>query len=180
MPLVLLIGGARSGKSRLAVQLAGEQAAPVVVIATAEARDAEMAERIERHRRERPTDWQTLEEPLRLRDTIEQIAAEACLIVDCLTLWTANALENLPLPEVEAEAAAAANAAALRAGLTVAVTNEVGLGLVPTTPLGREYRDLLGRVNALWAAAAERVFLVVAGRALPLERPAAMIGDLGG
>jgi adenosyl cobinamide kinase/adenosyl cobinamide phosphate guanylyltransferase len=163
---VLLTGGARSGKSRLALELAAREAPPVTFLATGEAGDQEMAERIERHRAERPAGWRTVEEPLRLREAVE--AVDGCLIVDCLSLWAANALEAGL--DVEAEAAAVAAAAATRPGLTVAVTNEVGMGVVPATPLGREYRDLLGRVNAIWADAAGEVYLIVAGRALRLER----------
>jgi adenosylcobinamide kinase/adenosylcobinamide-phosphate guanylyltransferase len=169
MPLVLLIGGARSGKSALAVRLAREQPSPVVYLATAEPGDAEMAVRIARHRRERPASWETIEEPLRLGEAIIDVPAESCLIIDCLTLWTANALEALGAVETETQARAAASAAALRSGRTVAVTNEVGLGIVPQDPLARGYRDLLGRVNTLWAEATEQVYLLVAGRAVPLR-----------
>ena len=168
MGLVLLLGGARSGKSALALRLAQAQPAPVVWLATAEAGDLEMAARIERHRAERPEHWRTIEEPLRLRETLAAIDREVCLVVDCLTLWVANALERLGGAATENEAAAAAQLAAARTGLTIAVSNEVGLGLVPANELGRSYRDLLGRVNSLWAAAAERSYLLVAGHALPL------------
>lgn len=170
MPLVLLIGGARSGKSELALRLATEQSSPVVFVATAQAGDTEMAERIAQHRHERPASWQTIEEPLRLRGTIDDVSDDSCLVVDCLTLWTANALEALGAAETEAQATAAAEAASARPGLTVAVTNEVGLGIVPDNPLGRSYRDLLGRVNAIWAEAADQVYLLVAGRALALAK----------
>ena len=169
MPLVLLIGGARSGKSELAQRLASEQDAPVVVLATGEAGDDEMAGRIAEHRRNRPASWETIEEPLRLRETIETVSEGDCLVVDCLTLWTANALDGGG-GEAEEEAAAAAAAASSRPGLTIAVTNEVGLGLVPDNALGRSYRDLLGRVNAIWAAAADHALLLVAGRTLALEK----------
>lgn len=170
MALVLLTGGARSGKSALALRLGSEQGAPVVFLATAQPGDEEMEARIARHRRERPGSWRTIEEPLRLREAIEAVDDDHCLIVDCLTLWTANALERFDAEDAESRAAAAAAAAAARPGTTIAVTNEVGLGLVPDSPLGRSYRDLLGRVNAIWAAAADRAFLLVAGRALDLER----------
>ena len=166
MTLVLLTGGARSGKSRLAVELASRDREPVTFLATGEAGDDEMAERIARHRAERPAEWRTVEEPLRLRGAVT--AAGGSLIVDCLSLWVANALAAEL--DVESEAAAAAAAAAARPGLTVAVTNEVGMGVVPPTRLGREYRDLLGRVNAIWAEAADEAYLVVAGRGLRLER----------
>jgi adenosylcobinamide kinase/adenosylcobinamide-phosphate guanylyltransferase len=178
MPLVLLIGGARSGKSDLALRLASEQSSPVVFVATAQARDDEMAERIAQHRRERPADWRTVEEPLRLRKAIEAVEDDACVVVDCLTLWTANALEALGAAAAEAEAGAAAAAAAARRGLTVVVTNEVGLGLVPDNPLGRSYRDLHGRVNAIWAGAADRAFLLVAGQALALAGARSVVEGL--
>jgi len=169
MALVLLTGGARSGKSALALRLASEQGAPVVFLATAQARDEEMEARIARHRDERHGFWRTIEEPLRLREAIEEADGGHCLIVDCLTLWTANALERFGAEDAEVRAAAAAASAAARTGATIVVTNEVGLGLVPDSPLGRSYRDLLGRVNAIWAEAADRAFLLVAGRALALE-----------
>jgi adenosylcobinamide kinase / adenosylcobinamide-phosphate guanylyltransferase len=165
--LVVLLGGARSGKSALAVELARRSGAPVTVIATAEALDAEMAERIAAHRAERPAAWRTVEEPLELRAAIEDVPSADTLVVDCLSLWVASVLER---DGVEREAAAAASAAAARPGLTVAVSNEVGLGVVPATPLGRAYRDVLGRVNASWVAVADDAALVVAGRALRLER----------
>jgi adenosyl cobinamide kinase/adenosyl cobinamide phosphate guanylyltransferase len=163
MPLTFLLGGARSGKSSLALRLAARHD-DVVFVATAEARDDEMAARIALHRAERPSHWRTVEEPLRLRAAIEAGPPDACLVVDCLSLWVANLLEA-----DEPVDADAARVAAARPGPTVVVSNEVGMGLVPTTPLGREYRDVLGRVNAEWAASAERAYLVVAGRALPLE-----------
>jgi adenosyl cobinamide kinase/adenosyl cobinamide phosphate guanylyltransferase len=162
--LVLLLGGARSGKSSLAVRMAGESA---TLIATATAGDEEMAERIRRHRAERPAAWTTVEEPVELRAALE--AASGTVVVDCLSFWVANLLEADWSDEaVEAEAEACARAAAARD--TIAVSNEVGLGVVPATPLGRRYRDVLGRVNATWAAAADRALFVVAGRVLELDR----------
>jgi adenosylcobinamide kinase/adenosylcobinamide-phosphate guanylyltransferase len=170
MTLTLLIGGARSGKSKLALRLAAEQSSPVVFVATAQAGDAEMAERVAVHRSERPAEWQTIEEPLRLRETIAVVESTACVVVDCLTLWTANALEALGGGETAAQAAAAADAASARPGWTIVITNEVGLGIVPDNPLARSYRDLLGRVNTIWADAADQVYLLVAGRALSLAK----------
>ncbi len=177
MALVLLLGGARSGKSELAVRLAKGQSAPVVFVATAEARDDDMAERIERHRAERPAAWQTCEEQLHLMQTLEGIPAESCVILDCLTLWAANALERVGADDAEEQARNAARAAARRSGLTVVVSNEVGLGIVPANGLARAYRDLLGRVNTIWAEAAERVFLLVAGRALELKPSASLLEE---
>ena len=176
MGLVLLIGGARSGKSALALRLAEQQDRPAVFIATAEAGDGEMVARIAKHANERPAEWRTLEEPLHLRRAITGISGEVCVVIDCLTLWTANAIEALGPQDTEAQAVAAAGAAAARAGLTIVVTNEVGLGIVPDNPLARSYRDLLGRVNAIWAEAAEHVYLLVAGRVLALDH----IETLGG
>ena len=170
MPLTLLLGGARSGKSSLALELARASGAPVVFVATGEAGDDEMADRIARHRRERPAEWTTVEEPQHLSAALAGAAGDACLIVDCLSLWVANVLER-PAGAIEAEAAEAAQTAAARPGRTVAVSNEVGMGVVPASSAGRAYRDVLGRVNAIWAEAAAEAYLVVAGRALRLGEP---------
>jgi adenosylcobinamide kinase / adenosylcobinamide-phosphate guanylyltransferase len=176
MPLLLLLGGARSGKSRLAVSLARDQAGPVTVLVTAEARDAEMAERIAAHRAERPARWETIEEPLRLEAAIAAVPDEQTLLLDCLSLWVANLLERGDRPEAVAAAAERAAAlAATRSGLTVAVSNEVGLGVVPATPLGRLYRDVLGTANRAWAQAATQAVFVVAGRLLPLQAVDAIV-----
>jgi adenosylcobinamide kinase/adenosylcobinamide-phosphate guanylyltransferase len=168
MTHVLLTGGARSGKSALAVALAERDGADVVFLATGQAGDDEMAARIARHRAERPAHWTTIEEPVALGNAIAAVAPSACLVVDCLSLWVANLLAASDPVAIEAAAAAAARAAAARPGTTIVVTNEVGLGVVPATPLGREYRDVLGRVNAIWAELASDAYLVVAGRLLPL------------
>jgi adenosylcobinamide kinase / adenosylcobinamide-phosphate guanylyltransferase len=159
MSLVFLIGGARSGKSSLAVRLAAGSGVPVVFIATGEARDDEMAERIARHRAERPAGWETVEEPIELHAAIDSAPPAACVVVDCLSLWVANLLEQGVDPDLRVPS---------RSGPTIAVSNEVGLGVVPATPLGRVYRDVLGRVNNAWAAAADEAWFVVAGKALRL------------
>lgn len=171
MGLTFLVGGARSGKSTLAVRLAAESGRPVVFVATAEAgSDADMAARIARHRLERPPSWTTVEEPLDLVTALSRAPEGAFLVLDCLTLWAANALEaGWDDEAVERTATQAAALAAARAGETVVVSNEVGMGVVPDTPLGRSFRDLLGRVNALFAAEADRALFVVAGRTLELE-----------
>jgi adenosylcobinamide kinase / adenosylcobinamide-phosphate guanylyltransferase len=166
---VLLLGGARSGKSALAVRLARESERAVTFVATATPSDDELAARIARHRAERPSEWTTVEEPLELARAIREAAADELLVLDCLSLWVANLLEaGRGEEEIEDEGRAAAAAAAARTAPTVAVSNEVGLGIVPVSPLGRRYRDVLGRVNAEWAAAADRALLVVAGKVLPL------------
>jgi adenosylcobinamide kinase / adenosylcobinamide-phosphate guanylyltransferase len=168
MTHVLMNCGARSGKSSLAVTLAARDGADVVFLATGQPGDDEMAARIARHRAERPPHWTTVEEPVRLVEAIGAVEPSACLIVDCLSLWVANLLESESAAEIESAAAAAAAGAAARPRTTIVVTNEVGLGIVPATPLGREYRDVLGRVNAIWAESATEAYLVVAGRLLPL------------
>jgi adenosyl cobinamide kinase/adenosyl cobinamide phosphate guanylyltransferase len=181
MALTLLLGGARSGKSALAVRAAGAWAGPVEVVVTGEARDAEMAARIERHRAERPAGWRTVEAPVELEAALRDAAAGALVIVDCLTLWVSNLMElGLDDAEVERRAREAAALAASRAAPTLAISNEVGSGIVPALALARRYRDLLGQVNATWAAAAGQALLLVAGRALPLQDPLAALGAAAG
>lgn len=170
MSLVVLLGGARSGKSRLALRLAGRWDGPVTFVATAEARDGEMSERIARHRAERPASWTTVEEPVALDAALDRAPDDACVIVDCLALWVSNLLElGLDPEECERAAAVVASSAAARAAPTIVVGNEIGLGIVPATPLGRDYRDVLGRVNQIWIQAADAAALVVAGRAVRLH-----------
>jgi adenosyl cobinamide kinase/adenosyl cobinamide phosphate guanylyltransferase len=159
--LVVLLGGARSGKSALAVRLAVDAGAPVTFVATGESRDEEMAARIELHRRERPVGWTTVEEPLDLRATLESAPA-GTVVIDCLSLWVANLLEHGREPDDLAPLAAA------RSDLTIAVSNEVGLGIVPANELARRFRDVLGRVNAAWVAASHEAFFCIAGRSIPL------------
>jgi adenosyl cobinamide kinase/adenosyl cobinamide phosphate guanylyltransferase len=171
MALTFVTGGARSGKSGYALRLAAAAEAPVVLIATAEARDDEMRERIELHRRERPAGWRTVEEPLDLAGALRGLAEAEFAIVDCLSLWVSNLLERgSDADAIELLAREAAELAARRAGGCVAVSNEVGMGIVPMNALARSYRDVLGRVNALWAEAAEDAFFAVSGRLLRLER----------
>ena len=177
MALTVLLGGARSGKSALAQRLAARWDGPVTVLVTGEAKDGEMAARIARHRAARPPGWATVEEPLELEAALAAVPAGACVVVDCLTLWVANLLEQgLPDGRLQERARAAAGLAAARAAPTVAVSNEVGAGIVPAEPLARRYRDLLGQVNAAWVAAADQALLLVAGRAVPLRDPLEALG----
>ena len=170
MPYTFLVGGARSGKSTLAVRLASAFDGPVVVVATAEARDEEMVERIRAHRSARPAEWDVVEAPLGLLGAIESVREDAGVVLDCLTLWVSNALEDgATHHDVEGEASKVASALGSRAAASIVVSNEVGLGIVPVNQLARRYRDVLGRVNAAFAAEADRSFLVVAGRGLPLQ-----------
>jgi adenosylcobinamide kinase / adenosylcobinamide-phosphate guanylyltransferase len=133
-----------------------------------------MADRIERHRRDRPAGWTTVEAPVELVTALKNAPADAILVVDCLTLWVANLMEA-EWSEERIEQAAREAAAALsgRTAPGVVVSNEVGLGVVPATELGRSYRDVLGRVNAVFAQAADSAQLIVAGRALDLGAPPA-------
>jgi adenosyl cobinamide kinase/adenosyl cobinamide phosphate guanylyltransferase len=176
--LTFLTGGARSGKSSLAVRMAAGSGLPVVFLATARPEgDEEWHERLARHRAERPPGWTTVEESRDLTGAIEGADPQAALVVDCLTLWVANVLDaGMDDADVEAAAAKAASAAVARAGPTIVVSNEVGSSIVPVDPGVRRYRDLLGRVNAAFATAADRAYLTVAGRMLPLLDPADVLG----
>lgn len=167
MSLVVLLGGARAGKSALAIGLAGRWDGPVAYVATAEPGDDEMVRRIERHRAERSTEWTTIEEPHALRAALDGLDASTLAIVDCLTLWVANLLARGD-PVLD-DARAVAELAAERRAPVIAVTNEVGLGVVPATPAGREYRDVLGAVNAIFVRRARDAAFVVAGRPFPLR-----------
>lgn len=165
--ITLVLGGARSGKSRHAERLVEEAAAAGTYCATAEAGDPEMAARIAAHRARRGSFWHTVEAPLALAPAIAEARPERPLLVDCLTLWLSNLLcAGWP---VEAEAAALAAALRAAAGPVVLVANEVGLGLVPQTPLGREFRDAAGRLNQEIAAFADHVVFVAAGLPLVLK-----------
>jgi adenosylcobinamide kinase/adenosylcobinamide-phosphate guanylyltransferase len=194
--LTLVLGGARSGKSTFAERLALERAGSgrVTYLATAEANDDEMRERITQHQAERPAGWTTLERPLDVAAAVRERAAHtAVFLLDCVTFWVSNLLFAAAdfggrVPEglgnfdktfigAEAEQAAARSVAsavddfvaalAETGAALVAVSNEVGLGLVPEYPLSRLYRDTLGRTNARLAAVAGQVYFLVAG--LPIE-----------
>ncbi|HEY0269719.1 MAG TPA: bifunctional adenosylcobinamide kinase/adenosylcobinamide-phosphate guanylyltransferase [Sphingomonas sp.] len=164
--VTLFLGGARSGKSRRAQEAAEARDGPLVYIATAQAGDDEMAERIARHRADRGARWRTVECPIDLPAAIRD-AGEATILVDCLTLW----LSNLMLGAHDIEAATRDLVALFGrgGGPLVLVSNEVGLGLVPRTPLGRAFRDAAGRLNQAVAAAADHVCFVAAGLVLPLK-----------
>jgi adenosyl cobinamide kinase/adenosyl cobinamide phosphate guanylyltransferase len=152
--------------------MAAAHLGPVVAIVTAEDRDDEMHARIEEHRRDRPTGWTVVEEPLELERVILAAPADAAMVIDCLTLWVSNRFEaGSSDDEIEELSRTAATAAAGRAAPTYAVTNEVGSGIVPMSAVARRYRDVLGAVNRVWAEAAKHAWLVVAGRVLPLAVP---------
>ncbi len=184
--VVLILGGARSGKSTMAERMAREMGGRVTYLATAQPLDEEMRQRIENHRSSRPQEWRTVEEPLELANAVAKAAADSdVLLVDCLTLWISNQLCRIEAPESTPEWHAALEDLAVQLEGSVAqllegvrsseatalvVSNEVGLGLVPPTPLGRAYRDLLGMVNRRIAAEAEQVLLMVAGLAVDMKR----------
>jgi adenosylcobinamide kinase/adenosylcobinamide-phosphate guanylyltransferase len=164
--LTLVLGGARSGKSRYAESLVTALPAPWIYVATAEARDAEMAERIAAHQARRGAGWRTLETP---RDVVGALTAHGTtpLLVDCLTLWLANAV--LASADVDAEIERLEAALTQAAAPIVLVANEVGFGIVPDNALGRRFRDLQGVLNQRIAARADRVVLVVAGLPLTMK-----------
>lgn len=165
--LLLLLGGARSGKSALAVRWGRAYAGPVTFVATAEAGDDEMTQRIARHRAERPSGWTTVEAPRAVTAAVQAADPHALVIVDCLTLWLNNVMERSN-DDILASARTIIAAARSRDAATVVVSNEVGWGIVPADPATRRYRDLLGEINTMFAAHADHALLLVAGRALPL------------
>jgi adenosylcobinamide kinase / adenosylcobinamide-phosphate guanylyltransferase len=193
--LILILGGARSGKSAFAERLAASSGRTVAFIATATASDDEMRDRIARHRASRPKQWHTLEEPLDLAGAIQQAYKLAdVVLLDCVTLWLSNMLlqesgldgiggddkeqEELRIASnlfderslKQIEVLLAVVQAAEPGKTLILVTNEVGLGIVPAYPLGRVYRDTLGYVNQHLAQAADRVYLLVAGMAVDIKR----------
>lgn len=163
--LILITGGARSGKSTKALALAAPYAQKLYV-ATATAGDDEMHDRIERHKAERGADWSTVEEPLDLARAM-RVQPEAVAVVDCLTLWLSNAMQaNLAIEESLDDFIAAA---LQRHAPVIVVTNEVGLGIVPAFESGRRFRDLAGLANQRIAAAADTVWLMVCGLGLRVK-----------
>ncbi len=176
--IILITGGARSGKSGYAKNRAGELGGELVTyVATAEPLDAEMERRIIRHRAERPAEWITVEAPRQSWQAV-RAATTPTVLVDCMTVLASNALlaveadcEQAGVSDVLREAEALRDAALAREGTTLVVTNEVGMGVHPPTALGRWYRDALGRANALLAASAGEVVLMVSGIPLTIKTP---------
>lgn len=185
--LTLILGGARSGKSRYAQELAASQVEgrPVLFIATAQAGDDEMTVRIAKHQTDRPPHWRTVEEPLKTADALRREQEAPVVIIDCLTFYVTNHLlrtgdaahcdaevwDEMGTDRAVAELLEAAQAVVAR---VILVSNEVGLGLVPETELGRVWRDVTGRANQRAAAAADEVIFLVAG--LPLRIKPALTG----
>lgn len=178
----LILGGARSGKSRHAEQRALESGQRVVYVATAESRDGEMARRIAHHRERRPADWGCVEEPLHLAARLRELAApDTCILVDCLTLWLSNLLfagraaaqadagEAVDCPLFAGETAALIETLPQLPGRIILVSNEVGWGIVPMHPVSRLFADEQGRLNQRVAAVCDQVTLVAAGLPLTLK-----------
>ena len=171
-PSLLILGGARSGKSRFAVERLAPEAR-IVFVATAEARDEEMVKRIARHRAGRPPRWSTVEEPFDLVARLRGLEG-ACdgVLVDCLTLWVSNLLLRGDRDDAILEhAQALAELIGRRRASVTVVSNEVGEGVHPETAMGLRFRDLLGRVNQRVAAACDAVVLMVAGNPLTVKAP---------
>ena len=177
---ILILGGARSGKSAEAVRIARQiQDGPVLFVATAEPGDNEMRLRIEKHRAERPAHWHTLEAPRNVGKAIgRQPQKYSTIIVDCITLLVSNLLVDKPDPYAEAvresvdhevEEIVSAAAGMPSTSRMIVVSNEVGSGMAPLTPLGRAFRDLVGQANQTLAAASDRAVLMVAGLPLVLK-----------
>ncbi len=170
--LNLVLGGVRAGKSRYAQELAGDSDR-VLFVATAEAGDEEMAARIQAHRAERPAAWSTLEEPIDLVTALTPLVPDFdTVLIDCLTLWVSNLLLQDPDHEatpahIQSQARGLIDLYERGDASWIVVSNEVGLGVIPPTRLGRDYADALGRINQQFAAAADEVIVMVAG--LPLD-----------
>jgi adenosylcobinamide kinase/adenosylcobinamide-phosphate guanylyltransferase len=186
--ITLVIGGARSGKSAWADQRAKQSGRRVLYVATATAGDDEMAERIAAHQAQRPASWRTVEEPNNLLQAIQANATPGdVVVVDCLTLWVSNVLLKAIGPERDANMTPLTVWTAIEASVVneakdmltdardrdltlILVSNEVGMGVVPATSVGRHYRDILGRVNQVVGSASDSLILMVAGLAVDLRQ----------
>ena len=168
--LTLVLGGARSGKSQFAETLVTAAPAPWLYVATGEARDAEMTQRIALHVQRRGAGWETREAPLELAELIRKEGADSRpMLIDCLTLWLTNIM--LAGRDIAAERARLLDTLTAARGPIVAVSSEVGLGIVPENALARAFRDEQGRLNAAVAQCADTVVLVAAGLPLTLKQP---------
>ena len=171
--VVLLLGGARAGKSQLAEKLARQWGRRVLYVATAQPGDEEMRQRVEMHRARRPAHWRTLEEPLNVADAVApHLSSVDTVLLDCMTLWASNILlaeENAARAEERLMGEIERLVERCRQGnvTLLVVSNEVGQGVVPAYPLGRQFRDVLGRANQLLARSADAVLYCIAG--IPIE-----------
>jgi adenosylcobinamide kinase / adenosylcobinamide-phosphate guanylyltransferase len=169
--VIFITGGARSGKSRLAEQLAEGFGAPLAYIATGEPRDAEMRDRIERHRERRGPGWHTVEEPFNLLETVKsQDGIFKAMLVDCITLWLSNLLlEYDERKKVMEEVALFSESFPTLKTPLILVSNEVGMGIVPENQLARTFRDIAGEANNMLAKAADEVYVMFSGLPLKLK-----------
>jgi adenosylcobinamide kinase/adenosylcobinamide-phosphate guanylyltransferase len=167
--VIFVGGGARSGKSRFALEYARKLGRRRLFVATAEAFDAEMAERILHHQGERGADFTTVEEPLHLARLLGQVRDVDVVVVDCLTLWLSNLLmRGTPVSEVDNQVAEMVTVLQSRMRHVVLVSNEVGFGIVPESALGRTFRDVAGRAHQRLAAVADEIYLAAVGVVLRL------------
>lgn len=166
----LLVGGVRSGKSDLAVELGKAFDGEVMFAATAEGLDDDMASRISRHQDDRPSNWGLIEAPLLNAGNIAEVNPEALLIIDCITLLVTNLImAEKTNKQIEDHISILTHALVSRTAPTIVISNEVGLGIHPETELGRRYRGVLGRANKRLASRAETALFVCAGRVTPLQ-----------
>jgi adenosylcobinamide kinase/adenosylcobinamide-phosphate guanylyltransferase len=173
----LILGGVRSGKSRLAERLALESGLPITYVATAtHGDDPEMVARIAAHQKRRPTDWALVEEPLELADTLARVCAnDRCVLVDCLTLWLANLLWHPDPDRLTIELDALDRRLPDLPGQLIMVGNEVGLGIIPTDPTARRFGDLAGELHQRLAGVCDRVLFTVAGLPLTVKDTTAIV-----
>lgn len=168
MAIILVGGGARSGKSRQALELARKRGSRLIFLATAEAFDEEMAARVAQHRAERGAEFSTIEEPLEIAAAIRNITDADAIVVDCLTLWLSNIMLKFGR-DVDSEIDQLVQAAQSSPAAVIAVTNEVGCGIVPESTLGRDFRDHSGRLNQRVAEAAGEVYWMIFGQPLRVK-----------
>lgn len=167
--ITFILGGARSGKSTYALDLAKKRAQKTVFIATCQALDKEMKQRIELHKKSRPADWQTFEEPYDVVKVLKKIGDKFdCIVIDCLTLWVSNLmLSKNTSDSIETMIAEIIAHLKKTKSISIIVSNEVGLGIVPVNRLARDFRDIAGVVNRIAASQADEVVFMVSG--IPLR-----------
>ncbi len=168
--IIFIIGGARSGKSSFALKEAYRTKGKKAYVATGEAHDEEMKERIEKHKEQRGKDWDTFEEPLRITDVIREATGDyKVVVIDCLTLWLSNMMHSNLNTDSEVENLISSLRSRHRASRIYIVSNEVGMGIVPDNELARRFRDLAGILNRKIAEVSDEVYLITAGIALKIK-----------
>ncbi len=168
--IVFVVGGARSGKTRFALDLGMRHPAPRLYIATAEARDHEMRERIDNHKKERQGNWDAAEEVKDIASSVKGAGKYSVLIIDCITIWMSNLMEaGLTDEGILAEAGCLISACRDGTATAILISNEVGMGIVPENPLARRFRDLSGKVNQRLATASDEAHLIAAGLAFRMK-----------